>query len=63
MAINAFYQLKSFIDSLACPDCRGLGEHDDADPNDMVCNTWECPSCKGMGLKPEKYEIAKWLQS
>lgn len=30
-----------------CPTCKGIGVLDDADPGDIMFNTWPCPTCKG----------------
>ncbi|WCX68768.1 anti-termination protein Q-like protein [Salmonella phage GSW6] len=50
--MSKFQELKQELEELACPECMGYGECDDAEPGDISYNTWDCPSCKGTGINP-----------
>lgn len=42
-------QWRSWSKGEKCPECNGVGSHDDADCNDISFNTWPCVSCGGTG--------------
>lgn len=49
--MSKYHDLIKQLESAKCPDCRGMGEMDDAEPGDIYFNTWVCTSCNGTGLK------------
>lgn len=49
--MSKYYELLEELKSAKCPDCRGMGEMDDAEAGDVYFNTWVCTSCHGTGLK------------
>lgn len=59
MADNPYYALKNRIESFRCKTCRGLGTCDDADPGDIMFNTWTCRTCNGSGFDPKAMESLK----
>lgn len=50
--MSKFHELKQKLEELACPECFGAGEWDDAEPGDIYFNTYKCSHCEGTGINP-----------
>ncbi|AQT25357.1 hypothetical protein PR1_76 [Providencia phage vB_PreS_PR1] len=46
-----YLELLEALKACKCPECRGLGEVNDAEPGDTQYNTWECETCQGTGFR------------
>lgn len=53
--MNEYEKLKAAMNAelnkKACPECKGRGQFNDAEPGDISCKEWDCPDCRGTGLK------------
>lgn len=55
--MSEYTQRKRALEQSKCPECRGLGECDDAEPGDISFRTWKCTRCGGTGIVPQKGNV------
>jgi DnaJ-class molecular chaperone len=61
MGTSKYIVLLEALHGLKCPECRGLGECNDAEPGDMYCKEWTCTRCGGDGITPELEKITAFM--
>lgn len=52
--MSDYEKLLKEVVALACANCKGFGEIDDAEPGDIAFNVYSCQACDRTGFKEGK---------